>query len=627
MTPCRSALALLLVLAVAAAAVPAAHAADVPSNHTLYETGPSGRYLMDGAWLFRLDAPDRGMATHFERQRSATGWRPVEVPYSWNVTDYSDASYLGSVAWYRKDFQLPTAAAALKWIVRFESVNYRARVWLNGREIGSNTGAYLPFELRLPSPALNRSGVNRLVVRVDSRRTPEDLPPSGLSHDRHQPIGGWWNYGGILREVYLRQIAHVDFTPVQVLPNLPCRTCDATVGVRAVVRNYDAVARTVHVAGTFGALPFDAGTLRIPARSRAVFTHRVSVAKPKLWSPKSPSLYPVALTAEVAGQVAQTWRTHTGIRSVKVVEGHLYLNGQPLNWRGFGLHEDSMAKGFALNNDDRAGIVALVKDLGGTFMRSHYPLHPELMELADREGLMVWSEIPVYQVHAEALNRASVRRHGVAMLTKNILTNGNHPSVIVWSIANELNSEVAAGQAAYIRAAVRAAHRLDPTRPVGQAFAAQPRGACQRPYRALDILGVNEYFDWYPGPDGATADPTLLSGFLDKVRRCYPRQAIAVTEVGAEANRDGPAEERGTYQFQQAFANWQFAEFDKKPFLSGATWWALQEFRVRPEWDGGNPRPHPPFHEKGLITLDGFKKPAYFDIQRIFTGTDQFPAG
>jgi beta-glucuronidase len=599
----------LSVLAAGAAAVPA-QAVDVPSGHTLYETGPTGRYIIDGDWQFRLD-------------KSAT-WTRVQVPYSWNVTDYTNAGFIGTVGWYRKDFKLPSSAAANTWIVRFESVNYRARIWLNGKEIGEHAGAYLPFELRLPASALHRTGTNRLVVRVDNRRTTEDLPPMGFS-EKNEPTGGWWNYGGLLREVYLRRVRDADIETVQLLPNLPCRTCDATVSVRATVRNYDRAARTVNLAGTYGTIPFAAGTRTIGPSSAYTFKAQVPVPKPELWSPNSPHLYDVKLNATLGGAVVQTWETHSGIRSIKNVNGHLYLNGAPLNWRGFGLHEDSLDRGFALNSDDRKTIIDEVKELGGTFIRSHYPLHPEMYELADKEGILAWSEIPMYQVRTNALKRPAVRRFGVQMLEHNILTNGTHPSIIVWSIANELNSHVSRPQAKYIAAAAAAAHRLDPTRPVGQAVAAYSQLPCQRAYDPLDVIGMNEYYSWYPGPDGSMADPTLLSGYLDKMRRCYPKQALAVTEFGAEANRDGPAEERGTFQFQQGFVKWQLDQLDKKTFLSGATYWALREFRVRPTWDGGNPRPEPPFHQKGLLTMTGEKKPAWFDVQRIYSSTTQFP--
>ena len=123
------------------------------------------------------------------------GWAPTTVPNASNAGDFSNASYLGSVHWYRKDFRLPRASEASKWVLRFESVNYRARVWLNGKPLGAHVGAYLPFELRAKS--VRRRGTNRLVVRVDSRRQKFDIPP--LSQRASGAFeGGWWNYNGIL---------------------------------------------------------------------------------------------------------------------------------------------------------------------------------------------------------------------------------------------------------------------------------------------------------------------------------------------------------------------------------------------------------------------------------------------
>ena len=121
-----------------------------------------------------------------------------------------------------------------------------------------------------------------------------------------------------------------------------------------------------------------------------------------------------------------------------------------------------------------------------------------------------------------------------------------------------------------------------------------------------------------------TTPPATWADYLDAVRQCYGDKAVVITETGAEANRDGPVEERGTYQYQQDFANFHFGVYATKPWLSGAIWWGLEEFRVRPGWQGGNPRPHPPIHEKGLLTFDGQqKKPAWFDVNRIFTTTKQ----
>jgi beta-glucuronidase len=121
---------------------------------------------MGGQWRFRLDKEDVGLKQRFQRQTSRAGWSDVQVPHAWNVGDDSPESMAGSIGWYRKDFTLPSAASALSWAVRFESVNYRSQIWLNGRPVGSNKGAYLPFEVMLDD--VKRRGPNRLVIRVDS---------------------------------------------------------------------------------------------------------------------------------------------------------------------------------------------------------------------------------------------------------------------------------------------------------------------------------------------------------------------------------------------------------------------------------------------------------------------------
>jgi beta-glucuronidase len=137
------------------------------------------------------------------------------------------------------------------------------------------------------------------------------------------------------------------------------------------------------------------------------------------------------------------------------------------------------------------------------------------------------------------------------------------------------------------------------------------------------MMGFNEYFGWYPGIAGTTADRTRLSAYLDHLHACYGRKALMITEFGAEANRDGPAEEKGTWAFQQDFVNYHLGVFATKPWLNGALYWTLNEFRVRPEWEGGNPRPTPPLHQKALVSYDGAPKPAYFDAQRWYRGTRQ----
>jgi beta-glucuronidase len=602
-------------LADGAAPPPAPYAVETPSARPHAIEGQDGRHLLGGAWLVRMDPTNAGLAQRLYAQGSTAGWSATTVPSAWNAGDDSQASFDGAVAWYRKDFRVPSRARALAWIVRFESANFRATVWLNGRKLGDHVGGYLPFELDLPNASPR--GVNRLVVRVDNRRPPTD--PSGAPGEQPIPPGGWWNYGGLLREVSLRAVDRVDVEDVQVVPQLPCPRCAATVTVRASARNLSHATQLVRLVGRFGRAPLDFGAQAIPARASATFARQLVVKRPRLWSPAHPSLYDVRLAASAAegkhkATPAAGYTLRTGIRTLAVDRsGRLILNGNTVvHFRGVALHEDTLANGPVMDHATHLRIVALLKASHSTFLRSHYPLDPDFQDLADQNGILLWSEIPAtYQLPEADLGRPQFRGLALDELRSNVLANRNHPSVAAWSVGNEMASAAGPHQASYIRAAAALVRQLDPTRPVALAFAGHPETPCQAAYAPLDLLGMNDYFGWYTGFGGNIADRDQLASFLDALRRCYPRTALAVTEYGAEANRDGPVEEKGTYQFQQDFIRFHLGVFASKPWLTGSVYWALQEFRVRPFWGGGNPWGQPPLHQKGLVRLDWTQKPGF----------------
>jgi beta-glucuronidase len=607
---------------------PAARAApELPAPGALYTSGADGRYLLSGTWLFRLDPTDAGRAGGLPSTPSTGGWSRIAVPNAWNANDPSTASMAGTIGWYRRDFRLPDTRAGLAWIVRFESVNFRAQVWLNGRLLGGNTGAYLPFEFALDG--VRRSGVNHLVIRVDNRRYNPAVGP--------QPPNGWWNYGGLLGEVYLRRVDRVDFERVVVRPRLPCVRCPATIEAQATVRNYSGSPQVIHVTGRYGPLRLDLGTQSIPKGQAAAFAGRGKLPHPRLWSPLHPALYTARLAASAAIDSAPPsarprptpaagYTVLSGVRSLRVTRlGALLLNGRPVDFRGVFIHQDVPGRGAALTNADRAQLIAWARELGATAIRGHYPLHPELAELADRAGMLLWSEIPIYGLRENQLGAPAFTGYERAQLESNIVANQNHPSVFAWSIANELAAAAGPAQVSYIASQAVLARQLDPTRLVGLAFAGGPGAGCQTAaYAPIDILGVNDYFGWYTGAGGDIADRDGLSAYLDSVRACYPRTAIAVTEFGAEANRPGPVEEKGTYEFQKAFAAFHLAVFAAKPWLAGAIYFTLKEFRVAPLWAGGDPWPSPPMHQKALIYYDGTKKPAFSVVQQLFGATRQY---
>jgi beta-glucuronidase len=609
-----------LLAALALGAMPlSARAVDVPTPGALYRDGPSGRYLLGGSWQLRADPADQGQKAHWERSRSATGWLPTTVPNAANAGDYSEQSYLGGVDWYRKEFRAPEAPRGSRWILRFESVNYRATVWLNGRLIGKHTGAFLPFELGADD--LSRTGVNRLVVRVDSRRGTFDVPSLGIRRDGRF-VGGWWNYTGILREVYLRRVKRFDFRDVLVRPHLACRHCDATIGVTATVANLGKQDAVAAVEGRAARRDLHFKAAPVAGRGTRRFSAHLRLENPRLWSPEQPSLYKVRLLVRRDdGEVVQRYSVRIGIRHYSVSSaGKLLINYRPVTLHGASLHEDDPVVGAAVQPDAVRTNVALLRDLGATMTRSHYPLHPLTLELADRYGIVVWSEIPVYQMQDMLFRNARVRQQSLRMLSELIRRDRNHASVMVWSVGNENTSRPGPGFVRYVRQAKHLARRLDPTRLVGLAFPGYPTIGRQALYTELDVLGINDYFGWYPGPENSIARREDLGPYLDRLHSDYPKQALFITEFGAEANRSGPAEEKGTFEFQRDFLAYHLQVFAERPYINAALVWILRDFHVKPFYDGGNPTPDPPNNRKGLVDYAGTKKPGYETVRDLFGG-------
>ena len=200
-------------------------------------------------------------------------------------------------------------------------------------------------------------------------------------------------------------------------------------------------------------------------------------------------------------------------------------------------------------------------------------------------------------------------------LRQTILRDRNHASVMTWGVANEI---VRGGSAEtrYLTQAKALVRRLDPTRFFAVDQTISPRTHLPAIFKKLDAFGISEYVGWY-GHDSLSKVRPLLGS----VHRQLPGVALFVTEFGAEANRRGPATQKGTYAFQSRWLDRQLTAIDNTPFLGGAIVWLLRDYAVRPGWAGGNPRPSPPFSTKGLIDRHGRHKPAWSVVKRHFAAT------
>jgi beta-glucuronidase len=604
------------------------YSAQAPTQGALETDGQTNRYTLSGTWLYRPDPSNIGISQGFWRDSADTvGWSEVAVPNAWNAGEYTATGFAGTVGWYRRDFTLPANAfsryvpsSGHSWMLEFESINYTAEVWLNGHELGTHTGAYLPFELAAKYMV---AGTNRLVIRVDDTHTPSSFPPG--------PSSGWWNFGGILDAVYLLPVQEADLDSATITPTLACPTCSATVNEQATIRNLSAKPQTVELTGRYGSLKLNFGEATIKAGQSWTPSASGVLEHPKLWAPGSPNLYAATLTlTDVEGRALGGYRYESGVREITWSDGLLYLNGRQLHLRGVSVHEQTVQTGAALSVAQQAQLISWAQQLGADIIREHYPLDPEAEEMADQDGILLWSEVPVYgSLLTAAQNNANAasptwRAGALALLKSNIETNENHPSILVWSIANELQATVSTGEAIYIRAAAAEVHALDPTRPAAMAIEDWPGLACQpTAYAPLDVLGINEYFGWFDENGGQTEDRQSLEPFLESVRNCYSNKALMVTEVGYGGDRAGPVEVRGTYAYQDDNLTYSMGVFGQLSWLAGAIWFPMQDFAVEPGYDGGEPLGSPPFVDKGVVDQFGNEKPSFAVMQALYQSTQQ----
>ena len=570
--------------------------------------------LSDG-WEYAPDPTAVGLAQGWAYGHGNPQWRPAVVPSVFNATP---VDYAGTVGWYRDTFTAPSVPGVVAWALHFEQVRRTAQVWLNGVPIGKGVDGYTPFTLIASNVMPGQT--NQLVVRVDNRK-PIDLRE------------GWWNWGGITRQVSLIPTGSVRLSDLAVMPDLSCHPgCTAKVHVVGTATALGPVtvnaAMTLTMTSPSGRVTTKTAPLvgLVPGKPTAV-SWSMSVPSPELWSPQHPALYDAIATIGVDGVAQQSTEQQVGLRSVIVRHGRLLLNGRELNLRGASIIEDMPGHGPALTDSDMDQIVSELQALHANVTRSHYLLNEGLLERFDRAGILVWEQAPVYH-RDKQLRTAAGRAAALLTLRRTILADRMHPSVMVNSVANELSPtpDDVPGTKAYLLAAAALERKLDPTRPVALDVLTYTGFGPQQTYRAFDAIGVNTYFGWYTGKSGghSTADLAALETYLEQTHRRYPKTAVVMTEFGAEATRHGPPSEKGSYEFQEAYLRNVLGIVSRLHFVDGAIYWTLREFAVKPDWTGGaSPAvvTPSPIHHKGLIAYDGTDKPAFSLAQQLFEHT------
>ena len=596
-----------------------AASAQAPPNQTLIFEGPGGRTPLN-EWVLRRDPANRGTALGWAKG-TFTG-QAVKVPNVVNPTPYSGKpggrNYQGSVAWYRTTFR---AAVAGLYAISFQSANYRAEVFLDGKLLGSHRGSYLPFGF-MPKVA---AGTHTLVVRVDWR-----YPGKQAEEGFHRT---WFNWGGLDGEVDVRPVGASELAAPTLTTALGA-SGQATVTVGVTVRNF-AASRAIAPEGTLvngtQTVPLRFAPVTVPAGGAAHTTATATIPTPALWSPATPNLYQLQL----AVGTESSYSARVGLRQLTWHGHELLLNGTRLHLHGATIQEDVPGHGDALTPSDQDGIVADLKKIGANAVRAQHPLDPALLERLDAAGLLVWQGVGPVEGAGMWYSTTPRLTEEAEQQVKTAATAASlHPSIFAWNLVDEVakNGRDEA-EVRYVRDSTRWLHANDPGRMVAvDVWGRDPPAKAGALYSDVDAVAETDYTGWYEVPHDTPAQlAARMRERLTAMERTFPGKVLVISEFGAESNTLNKSGTPGSYSFQaQLLAN-HIRVYSATPNLTAQLVWVLRDYPLTPSFSGGSIhrvikhlRLIEGLNQKGLFTYSGKAKPAAATVGALFKA---LPAG
>ena len=585
--------------------LPAMAAADtlpVIQNVNAYES-----LSLNGEWNYIVDVQEEG---YYDYRMNPTPWgffrnakpqKPedlieydfdksptMQIPGDWNTQDERLFFYEGTV-WFKKSFNVKTDDGFIegrnKALLYFGAANYDCRVWVNGKEAGHHVGGFTPFNYDVTE--MLKEGENTVIVKVDNKRHAEDVPTL---------IFDWWNYGGITRDVKLVKVTpvYIEDYNVQMVSLEGCRL---------------AFSARLSKAEAGHTVTIDIPELKLKKAVTTDADGRVQMFakfKPQLWSPENPKLYQVNISLDNATTITD----EIGFRTIETRDKQILLNGQPIFLKGISLHDEKPNGGGRANStEDARQLLTWAKELGCNFVRlAHYPHHEYMVREAERMGILVWSEIPVYWTIA--WKNPATFANAKQQLTDMISRDHNRANIIIWSIANE--TPHSAERDDFLGRLAQYARTQDSTRLISMAM--EVTGAANYVNRLndnmnkyVDVVSFNQYIGWYRDVNDAP-----------KMTWEIPyNKPVIISEFGggAKSGYHGAKNQRWTEEFQENLYRENIAMIEKIDGLSGTTPWILKDFR--------SPRRVLPgiqdfYNRKGLVSDKGTKKKAFFVLKQWY---------
>ena len=558
---------------------------------------------LNGHWNYLVDVQEEG---YYDYRMNPTPWgffrnakpqkpedlieydfdkAPVmQVPGDWNTQDERLFFYEGTV-WLKRSFRWQPHADH-RTLLYFGAVNYEAYVYVNGSLAGHHVGGFTPFNFDVTD--LLHPGENYVIVKVDNKRRAENVPTQ---------IFDWWNYGGITRDVLL-----VDVPPVYVenyslqLLSMEGRRVGFSVKLNKAEAGHKLTLRITELKIQKNLTTGIDGTATIYMK-----------AKPQLWSPENPKLYKVEIQSS-----EETLTDEIGFRLIETRGKQLLLNGKPIFLRGVSIHEEKPYGGGRANSTaDAHTLLSWAKELGCNFVRlAHYPHNEYAVREAERMGILVWSEIPVYWTIA--WSNPDTYANAQQQLTDMIRRDQNRANVIIWSIANETPHSPERDLS--LSRLAKHARSLDSLRLISMAMEVDSASHYTNRLQDnmnqyVDVISFNQYIGWYRDVNDAP-----------KMQWEIPyNKPVIISEFGggAKYGLHGPKNQRWTEEFQENLYRENLAMLDKIDGLAGTSPWILKDFRSPRRVLNGI---QDYYNRKGLYSDQGEKKLAFYVLKQWYEG-------
>ncbi len=539
----------------------------------------STRVDLNQDWHFRTDPASEGVASGWTAKLPATT-EPVHVPHTWNIGAHDD--YEG-VAWYFRSVVAPTVPAHGRVELHFDATFYKSRVFLNGKQIGQHEGGHTAYWFDVTGSL--HAGLNYIAVELDNRPTYSSIPGLAMKLAPQNIWYDWWHYGGIVRDVYFtvsdsalirrqRIVAATASGAGQVTTTVLVEAVPGAKGPLHVTAQ--AIAPDGSTVATSPAVTVDA------AKTSSAVPVSLNVPAALLWSVSQPNVYSLRLElANAAGEVIDTKTDNFGFRTFAIDQRHLFLNGERIRLSGMTRHEESPNEGLAETAGTMLHDWRDLSELHVTLTRPvHYPQNDFILDYADRHGIVLIPEIPIWQWDEKQFGKAEGVALAKQMMTEMIEQDGNHPSIMAWSISNESSMSTPTGKA-YRDEMMALIHKVDPGRFITWADNELSYGitAATSADTKADFIMMNQYYGAWNGPEEG------LGLVLDRAEREFPDKMFIISEFGTPgvfAHNSVDADKLRVHIIES-----QMAAFAKRDWIGGAIFWCYADYKShRNLWPG-----------------------------------------